>query len=118
MTAFTKPVEALILARANNACERCGRANRGERGRDWSIHHRRPRGMGGTKRPSTASVGVVLCGSGVTGCHGWVESHRVDATDLGWLVSKLGRDHPRDVQVITARFGYVFLDDEGGVRDA
>lgn len=118
MTTFTKPTEALILTRANHACERCGQPNRGVRGRDWSIHHRRPRGMGGTKRLSTASVGVVLCGSGVTGCHGWVESNRADAIDLGWLVSALGREHPRDIPIIHITHGFVFIDDNGGVTPA
>lgn len=47
----------------------------------WS--HRVPRGQGGTW---SGSNGLDLCGSGTTGCHGWVESHPAAATALGWRV--------------------------------
>lgn len=30
---------------------------------------------------------LLLCGSGTTGCHGWVESHRDDARRDGFLVA-------------------------------
>jgi len=29
---------------------------------------------------------LTLCGSGTTGCHGWVEAHPQDATMSGWSV--------------------------------
>jgi hypothetical protein len=53
--------------------------------------------MGGTSDPSangTANL-LVLCGSGTTGCHGWVESNRASARDLGLLVSQW--DTPDDI---------------------
>jgi hypothetical protein len=31
------------------SCEICGDPITGERGRDWCVHHRVPRGMGGTR---------------------------------------------------------------------
>jgi hypothetical protein len=51
-----------------------------------SVHHRRPRMMGGSRNESTyikpANL-IVLCGSGTTGCHGWVESNR-DRSKGAW----------------------------------
>lgn len=73
----------LVRWRDRDRCRRCGVAT-------WQIHHRRPRGMGGTRDPLTNGPAnlVLLCGSGTTGCHGWVESHRAEARAAGWLVSK------------------------------
>jgi hypothetical protein len=54
----------------------------------WSLHHRQPRGMGGTSRANVHSLAVlvVACGHGTAGCHGWVEHHRAAARDRGLLV--------------------------------
>lgn len=38
-----------------------------------NIHHRLPEGAGG---PATMANLIHLCGSGTTGCHGWVEHNR------------------------------------------
>ena len=66
---------AKVLRRAGGYCERCGHyiANT-----PASVHHRRPRGMGGAKTPDIHSAAnqVLLCGSGTTGCHGEIESNR------------------------------------------
>lgn len=32
---------------------------------------------------------IALCGSGTTGCHGWVESNRHKARELGLLILKV-----------------------------
>lgn len=47
--------------------------------------------MGGSRDPRTNDPRnlVLLCGSGVTGCHGEVESNRTRARDEGWLVRSL-----------------------------
>lgn len=42
--------------------------------------------MGGSRLVHTAANLVVLCGSGVTGCHGAVESERARAGVDGWLI--------------------------------
>lgn len=89
-TGFTSKTVALILERQRGRCFWC-RAwiASGTRGVDWSAHHRCPRQMGGNRAAwvNAASNGVALCGTGVTGCHGWVESNRSTAIDLGLLVS-------------------------------
>ena len=96
---------ALVIARDGGQCQRCGTTSG-----PFSVHHRRPRGMGGTKRRDTAAGLIVLCGTGTTGCHGWVESHRAEARDLGLLVPLTGV--PELVPVKTIH-GLVLLTDDG-----
>ena len=55
---------------------------------------------------------VVLCGSGVTGCHGWVESNRSEAMDAGWIVGRNWRATATEIPVLHARFGMVRLTDD------
>lgn len=80
-------VEA-VLSRAGRQCEACGATVGDRRGVDFSIHHRRPRGMGGTQwfGANLTSNLMLLCGTGTTGCHGYVESHRTASIACGWLV--------------------------------
>lgn len=82
-------VAEAVIARDLWCCVGCGLGIMGlERGVGWSIHHRIPRGMGGTKDPKVSSPAnlIVLCGSGTTGCHGDVESHRDKARERGLLL--------------------------------
>ena len=75
----------------HTTCEICNvPISGGERGRDWSVQHRVPRGMGGTRSEAVNAVPslLILCGSGTTGCHGRVESDRAEAYANGWLVSR------------------------------
>lgn len=102
--------------RAGGQCERCGQGLRfSDRGYAWSLHHRQPRGMGGSRAPyvNLPSNLLVLCGSGVTGCHGWVEANRRDALELGLLVSRAAGTEPVLVPVTLAGSAW-WLDDYGG----
>ena len=87
-----------VLLRANGHCERCGRSVANI---PASVHHRRPRGMGGTSDDAVHSATncVLLCGSGTTGCHGYIESNRAEAAEHGWLVLRRDPRHPADVPV-------------------
>lgn len=89
-------VYRLLLVRSGGRCEGgtpwClapgGRVDGMPRGR-VSIQHRRAQGAGGTAltEANTLSNFLTLCGSGVTGCHGWVETReRAAALDLGLWV--------------------------------
>jgi hypothetical protein len=80
-----------------------------------SVHHRRPRAMGGTHRPETnlASNLLVLCGSGTTGCHGYLESHRTEAKDLGFIVPQY--EEPKNVPVKLFTWGWSYLEDDGSI---
>lgn len=99
--------KAMLWGRARGCCEICGALVTG----GWpgfSRHHRSPRGMGGTRAPWVNDVSnlLLLCGTGVLGCHGAVERDRTVAYDAGWLV-RTGEDpagipvhvhsHPRPV---------------------
>lgn len=55
-----------------------------------SIHHRKPRGAGGT---SLADINdlcnlLLICGTGTTGCHGFIERERVWARLRGFIVPR------------------------------
>ncbi len=68
--------------------------------------------MGGDKRPETraASNGVLLCGSGTTGCHNHVESDRARSYDHGLLLRR--HQVPSETPVLLDR-GWVLLGDNG-----
>lgn len=107
----------VVWGRDEGSCARCRTGlSFTLRGSQWSLHHRAPRGMGGTKAlwVNLPANLVLLCGTGVTGCHSWVESHRQDARDLGWLVPRNAVFKAEDVPV-TYWDGLTYrLDDMGG----
>lgn len=114
-TGFKADIVALILER-DGGCARCGQGTRGQRGVDYDIHHRRPRGMGGSKEAfvNYPSNGVTLCRS----CHDHVEANRSESIVTGWLVSRIGIDRPSAVPVWHARYGFVRLLDDGTTETA
>lgn len=77
-----------VIERAAGRCERCGKTITG----DYSIHHRKPRGMGGTKDPVANSPAnlILLCGSATSpdGCHTTVERFRRSAMATGFIVAR------------------------------
>ncbi|MSZ78271.1 MAG: HNH endonuclease [Actinobacteria bacterium] len=97
--------------RAGGRCELCNR----DLGwtSEYSKHHRRPRGMGGTKATWVNAVSnlLLVCGTGVTGCHGMIESQRAIAYERGWLV-RTGFA-PNEVPVLLHGARLVYLDDDG-----
>lgn len=113
---FDAATAALIWTRDQGKCADCGRPVVGERGRDWSIHHRRPRGQGGTSLAwvGMAANGVLIHGSGTTGCHGRRERERRTAINDGFLISALGVATALTTCIKHAIYGWVLLDNEGG----
>lgn len=98
----SKATVDLVWKRDGGRCARCGIGlTREDRGYTWSLHHRRPRGMGGSRISwvNEAANLLVLCGTGTTGCHGWVEKNRGEARDLGWLVPVNAAYTPHEVAV-------------------
>lgn len=84
-------VRYAFFVREREACFRCRRGLRWEdRGFGWSAHHRKPRGMGGTTDPAVAGIAncLIVCGSGTTGCHGWIEKNRGIAITFGLLIPR------------------------------
>lgn len=92
-----KTVRHAFFERERERCFRCRRPLRFEgRGFEWSAHHRMPRGAGGVGRKGSefeqmiAAITncLILCGSGTTGCHGWIEKWRAIAEDTGYIVRR------------------------------
>jgi len=52
-------------------------------GRAESMHHRQREGVG----PSLPYNLLHLCGDGTRGCHGYIEHHRTEAIEKGWIVN-------------------------------
>ena len=113
----TGPSEAtrlLVLMRANGLCEDCGGSL--TKGFGMSVHHRQPRGMASTKKLNSNSESnlPVVCGSGTTGCHGWIESNRSESYEKGYLVS-YNKQSSEDTP-IKLRDGWFYLTNEGTVE--
>lgn len=77
------------------------------------IHHRRPRGLGGTSRPNANSPAnlILLC----SGCHRLVESLRKEALDRGLLLPQSVEEPSAAPLVWHGRT--VLLHDDGSVED-
>lgn len=98
----------LVRERDDWRCARCA---------GWgplSTQHRVARGMGGTRWPgiNLPSNLLTLCGSGTTGCHGWVEAHPAWSKAHGWSVPTWQADEVVTVPVWTWR-GWVWLAEDG-----
>lgn len=104
--AFSPKTIAIVTERAGEVCERCRAAPIEQ------IHHRRPRGSGGSRKPSTAGAAnaAALCFP----CHNWVEREdRTEAGRLGWIVPQAWE--PADVPVWLDGH-WVTFNDNGGVH--
>ncbi len=102
-TGPTAKTVAIVQARACDMCERCASPE------PCQVHHRRPRGMGGTRRPRTnmPSNLLFLCAK----CHREVELNRTVSLEQGWLVR---HEHdPAERHVWIAGHGWTVLDNDG-----
>ena len=126
MTGFDARTAALVLERQGGRCFWCRTwIASGTRGLDYSIHHRCPRRRGGNKSDwiNAPSNALAVCGSGVTGCHGWIESARDTALDLGLLVSGVAANvnpnrRPAHIPVTDRDGARWWLTDDGGMHPA
>jgi hypothetical protein len=58
----------------------------------------------------------LVCGTGTTGCHGWIGASPEEARDAGWVVSLNSIEDTAEVPMIHAVFSAsVLLTDEGTV---
>lgn len=108
-----------VLERDHWSCIVCDDGVCGDRGVDWSIGHRIPRGMGGTRDPriNLPSNLLTLCGSGSTGCHGAIEGVlRAMAYREGWLLQR--HCDPLVIPVLIERGRrYVYLTNQATYAD-
>jgi hypothetical protein len=86
-----RSVVELCLERAQYSCEVCSGEMGDERGTDWSVQHRIPRGMGGSRyrlelnQPPNL---LITCGHATAGCNGIIEQHRTASYRAGWLLHR------------------------------
>jgi 5-methylcytosine-specific restriction protein A len=93
--------------RDHNRCRRCGTDATG-----MPLHHRKPRGSGGTTDPAINSPANLILAC--LHCHNWIETHRTYGYENGWLVH---REHnPADIPVID-NLGHIFwITDDGRIQ--
>jgi hypothetical protein len=87
-------------------CELCF-ANRAT-----NYQHRKNKAQCSTAEMWTPVNGLDVCGSGTTGCHGWIHSNPTKARELGWMVGR--EEDPAEVPVLLCQYGWVLLDSDGG----
>lgn len=119
MTGPTAAVRRQVAARDEGRCVCCGAfvvdPESMHAHAQWSIQHRKARGMGGTKDPQVNDPVnlLVLCGSGTTGCHGRVETNRVWGREQGFAVSKWA--DPAVIPVVHWLHGLAWVTADGWV---
>jgi 5-methylcytosine-specific restriction protein A len=121
MTSPSLSVLTLVYERDFGRCAKCGLLVGGRRGFDFSVHHRRPRGAGGSKNLGWVNLSgnlILLHGSGVIesgklSCHGEIESNRTDSYHDGFLVSMNGIRKSCEVPILHAVHGPCLLTDDG-----
>lgn len=96
-----------VIDRDQRRCVRCGEPMA-------HIHHRRPRGMGGSRDPLTNRTANLVCLC--PGCHDWIERHRADAYRDGWLVHRW--DDPAEVAILLPDGWEMQLNNDGGAERA
>jgi 5-methylcytosine-specific restriction enzyme A len=106
---FSERTRRLIRLRAQGRCEVCGQVIQ----REGQIHHRRPRGMGGTSNRAIESPanGLYLHHS----CHHRIEMNREKARLLGHLLRPGARAEDTKVYLWN---GWFILDGEGAAHPA
>ena len=109
-TGATPIVRMTVVMRGGGTCEICNKPLNSSQ--YVSLHHRKPRKMGGSRdttlnEPSNL---MMICGSGTSGCHGYVESNRELSYTNGWLVHSYEIPNQKPVLI---RNTFVVLDDEG-----
>lgn len=115
---FSAKTRELIITRDEGSCVVCGRMVVDtldyHQLAEYSLQHRRARGMGGSRDKATVSPanGIVLCGSATTGHHHMVESRPGWAEQQGYRVDQ--GVNPSHVPVWCVDKGWVLLDDFGG----
>jgi hypothetical protein len=106
VTALSVPkAREMLYDRSAAVCEVCGRA------RGTNAQHRKNRSQGGTWELSNL---IHVCGSGTTGCHGYIHAHPTESYACGWSVRQANT--PREMPaLLTGPYGprYMWLHDDG-----
>jgi hypothetical protein len=118
-TRYTGPsrdVVDMVVERDGYCCVRCGGRITGHRGFSWSLHHRRGRdGLHDSHQPQNL---ITLHGaSNVHSCHGAVHSHRGQAMDAGYSLSRIAGADPLLYAVLLHGERFVYLTADGRYAD-
>jgi hypothetical protein len=119
-TGPTPETVALVIKRDRGLCVVCGEELHGERGMQWSIHHRRGRdGRPDSHEPQNL---IAVCGAdNVTQCHGRIHGSRTEAQDNGWWISRIGPPaliDPLQIPILVDQESrWVYLTADGGISD-
>ena len=94
-----------------DTCVRCGVVLAG----GGNVHHRRNRGMGGSRKANVLPNLVTLCGSPTEGCHGSITLRpwEIDAERYGWVLPTNGKTDPATVPVMVAWLGWAYPLNDG-----
>jgi len=106
MRADERRARAIVAERSGGTCE--VRIPRVCLGRATNFQHRKNRSQGGEY---SAANGLHVCGSGTTGCHGYIHAHPAESYAEGWSV-RSGQDPGREP--VRLWHGVVVLDESGG----
>ena len=110
MTGLSTKVRRQVADRDRGCCLRCG-------ARGTNVQHRIGRGMGGTSRAEVNDLAalVTLCGSGTTGCHGYITAHPEEAYATGWAIRRSTTEHASEIPLTDFDGRQLFLTEEGGL---
>jgi hypothetical protein len=97
-------LKAQARRRDNDSCVVCG-VFVGDGG---NVHHRRNRGMGGSRAANVISNLVTVCGTPTSGDHGVLTERpwEIDAEWHGWVLPTNGNQDPATVPVLVAWLGW------------
>lgn len=103
-----------VTGRDQHRCTICERYVRAGQWPGLSIHHRlmRSQGSGSTELHEPSNL-LLLCGTGTTGCHGWIHAHPLEAQTYGWLIGVKDTRPPHLVPVYNHRHGWQLLTPDG-----
>ena len=106
-------VRALVRERDGGCCVRCGAYGGVHTFPPHALHHRRPRGAGGSRLDNTNSPAnlVTVCSP----CHGLIESYRLEALAFGYVVRQ-GSDDLATAP-ISYRGRWVLLTHDGQIKE-
>jgi hypothetical protein len=104
MSRIPAKVRTQLHERAQGCCEICGKHGA------TNAHHRKNQSQGGQHVLSNL---MLLCGSGTTGCHGWVTQSPRSADRLGWLVWSY--ENPAEKPVRMWAFRWALFGDDGSI---
>ena len=79
-------------------------------GRATNYQHRKNKSQCSKVERWLPSNGLDACGSGTTGCHGYIHANQAEAVEKGWTVRSWDDPHTRPVHLW---HGVVVLDDLG-----